>query len=811
MKILATLRRDRGFALLAIATLAIGIGACTAVFTLTDSILLRPLSYPQPSRLISIHESVPEFAGQYPVIPVNAASFAAWRERSRTLDSLALVEPDTFDLSGAGEPRQVVVDSVSASLLHVLRVAPRLGRDFTPAEDQPHANHVVILTDAFWRSQFHADPAVIGRSLDLNGAPNQIIGVLPPSFRFPQGEEFGPMIAGNASGPVQMLRPIGLDLVHPEMGSWNYGVFARLQPGAGAAQARAELQGITNALLTSTQAPIKRVDVLVTSLRDQIVGASAFGLWLLLAAVGAILLIVCLNLANLMLVRMQARSHQLAIMLALGIRRARLLREAMGEGIALALLGGAAGLGLAWWAVRAVVALAPAALPRLAEVGMHPLVLAFALLLALASGAVFSLAAALRAARTDPQTALRAGGRGLSEGRARLRARSCLIAAQAALASLLLIVAGLLASSYWHLMNVPMGFDPAGTLTAQVEWFAGGRVQRHDFYAAALDRLAALPGVTAAGLISRLPLEASGDTSVLSMPHDTRPMAQRPLAQRRIASPGYFAAMGIPLLRGRTFTPADLAAAADGKSAVPALISARAAAQIWPGRDPIGQQFTWNSDDSGPYNVVIGVVGDVRSRDLGLAPEFAAYLPYTYGNFTPVEFVLRTTSAPAALAAPLRRTLWQLQPAVAIPQVATMQAVVAASTAARRFQLWLVLGFAVCALLLAALGIYGILAYAVERRRTEIGIRMTLGAQTASLIAMVLRQGLTPVLAGLAVGVAAAEAGGRLLASLLFGVTPADPLVMAAVILLLVAVAALACALPARRATRVNPVSVLRS
>lgn len=809
MKLLIRLRRDRGFALIAIATLAIGLGACTAVFTLADSILLRPLAYPQPSQLISIHESIPEFAQQYPVIPVNAASFAAWRARSRTLESLALIEPDTFDITGVGQPRQVVVDSVSASLLHVLRVSPRLGRDFTAAEDQPQKNHVVILSDAFWRAQFHADPAVVGRSLDLNGVPNQVIGVLPPEFRFPQGEEFGPMVAGNASGPMQMLRPIGLDLVHPEMGSWNYAVFARLRPGVSLPQARAELQGITAAQLAAAKAPVRRINVLVTSLRDQIVGSSAFGLWLLLAAVGAILLIVCLNLANLTLVRMQGRAHELAIRLALGIRRRRLLREALGEGIVLALVGGAVGLLLAWWAVRAVVALAPAALPRLAEVSIHPEVVLFVLLLALASGTAFTLAAALRAARTDPQRALRAGGRGLSEGRERLRARSWLIAAQSALAALLLIIAGLLASSYWHLRNVPAGFDAHQVLTAEVEWPAASHAQRNAFYTAALEKLAALPGVRQVGLVSRLPLQASGDTDVLSMPHDTRPLAQRPLAQRRAASAGYFAALGIPLLQGRVFTAADRAAAADGKSLVPAVISRSMAAQLWPGRDPIGQQFGWN-DDSRPLDTVIGVVGDIRSRDLSLAPEFTVYQPYTWNAQSPVVFALRSSARPGALAPALRQALWSLQPAVAIPQVETMDAVIAASVAARRFELWLVLGFAVCALLLAALGMYGILAYAVQKRAAEIGIRITLGARAASLVAMIMRQGLTPVLAGLAAGVAAALAGGRLLGSLLFGVRPADPWVIAAVCLLLLLVAALACALPARRATRVNPISVLR-
>lgn len=390
-----------------------------------------------------------------------------------------------------------------------------------------------------------------------------------------------------------------------------------------------------------------------------------------------------------------------------------------------------------------------------------------------------------------------------------MRARSWLIAAQSALAALLLIVAGLLASSCWHLNNVPTGFDPGHVQTAQAEWAAGSRTQRNSFYTAALKKLAALPGVGSVGLVSRLPLQASGDTSVLAMPHDTRPMSERPLAQRRAASAGYFAAMGIPLLEGRAFTDADLAAAGERKGLTPAIISARMAGQLWPGRDPLGQQFGWNNDGN-PQDTVVGVVGDIRSRDLSLAPEFTVYQPYTLNGDTPVEFVVRgSTATPAAES--LRRALWSVQPAVAIPQVETMDAVIAASVASRRFELWLVLGFAVCALLLAALGIYGILAYAVERRAAEIGIRMTLGAQTAGLVAMVMRQGLTPVLAGLAVGVAAAVAIGKLLGSLLFGVRPADPLVIAGVSLLLLLLSALACVLPARRAARVSPITILRA
>ncbi|HUX68062.1 MAG TPA: ABC transporter permease [Terriglobales bacterium] len=805
---LRRLVRERGFAAVAILTLALGIGANTAIFSVVDGALLRPLSYPQSGQLVSLHLSIPQFAAQYPELPVNASSFFAWQQHAKTLDSVALVSPTTLDLTGAGEPRQVVAARVSSSLFRVLRQSPRLGRAFLPQENLPHRNHVVVLTDAFWRSQFHADPNVLGRTIELNGQANLVVGVMPASFRFPQGEEFGPLIADGISGPVQLFRPLGLDPAHvPPLGEFNYGAFARLLPGVRPAAVRAELEGLTANLVAAQHMPGMVLHVVVTSLRDQIVGSHRLGLWLLLAAVGVILLIVCLNLANLLLVRVHGRGHEAAIRLALGASRGRLLRETLTEGLLLSLAGGVLGVAAAYAAVRWLVASAPPGVPRLNEIHLNPAALLFAFLLALLSGVLFSLWPGLGAARTSPQAALRSGGRGASESGRRLRAREWLVGAQCALTAALLIVAGLLTASYLRLMGVHKGFATGHVLTVQAEWIAGSRLQRAAFFQQALKKLQALPGVSLAGLIDQLPTQGSGETDILSMPGDTRPMVQRPLANFRAVSPDYFAALGIPLQRGRTFTDAEMAAALPPKaSPIPAVISATAAAQLWPGQDPIGKVFL--KSDPQPQFLVVGVAGDVRSASLATPPGMMVYLPFTASVPDAVAFELRSAAAPSALAA--RATVWSVNPAAAIPQIETLGQVVAASVASRRFQMSLVLAFALCALLLAALGIYGVVAYSVARRTGEIGIRITLGAGAHDLFAMVLRQGLTPVVAGLLVGVAAALAGGRLLASLLFGVQATDPVIVLLVSLLLLAAGAIACALPARRATRIDPLAALR-
>lgn len=805
-----------GFAAVAILTLAIGIGANVAIFSVINGALLEPLSYPQPQQLISVHQSIPQFAQKYPYFPANARSYYVWRQQAQRLAAIAIFQPQTYDLTGAGEPRQVSGDDISADMFQVLEVRPLLGRAFTARDDTPNNNNVVILSNGFWQSQFQGSASVLGKTVDLDGHADQIIGVMPATFQFPYGEELGPMIGGPGGKPPEVFHPLGLNYATAgQLGEFNYGCLARLRPGVSVAQARAEMNVIEARMLQATHAEnlIPNighvvVNTVITPLRDQMVGSRALGLWLLLGAVGAILLIVCLNLANLMFVRVHGRSHEIAIRLALGASRGRLLRETVSEGVVLALIGGALGVAWAEIAVRWLVHAAPAGVPRLAEIRVNGPVLAFALLVAVGAGVLFSLWPALRAAQTNPQGALRAGGRSGTEARGGMSARAWLVGAQAALSAALLIVAGLLTASFVRLMHVNKGYQTSHVIVAEESW-NGPRAAQAALQQGTLEKLGALPGVAAAGMVDELPVDGVNDTDLLSYVHDPRPAIDRPLGAFTTVSAGYFAAMGIPILRGRTFTADEMAKALLPKQPiVAAVVSAYTAAQMWPGQNAIGQQFTL-SDPSTVFNVV-GVAGDVRINGLATPPGLQAYWPDTYRVNSDVKVVMRTADAPASLAPAIRRAIWSLQPNAVVNRVESMDAVVGTAVASRQFQMWLVLAFALCALLLAALGIYGVVAYSVARRRGELGIRLALGADGPRLFRMVLGQGLRPVGAGLIVGVAAALASGRVLASLLFEVHASDPAVIAAVCVLLLVVAAAACALPARRASRTPPASVLR-
>ncbi len=806
-----------GFAAVAILTLAVGIGANVAIFSVVNGALLQPLRYPQPQQLVSIHQSIPQFAQKYPYFPANARSYYVWSQQAKRLAAIALFRPQTYNLTGAGEPREISGMDISADMFQVLGIRPRLGRAFTAHDDTPNNNNVVILTDALWRSQFQGSPSVLGRTIDLDGHADQIIGVMPASFQLPYGDELGSMIGGVADQPPQLLHPLGMNYATESgVGQFNYGCFARLRPGVSVAQARAELDVIEVRMLQATHAETAIpnighvvINTVITPLRDQMVGSRALGLWLLLGAVGAILLIVCLNLANLMFVRIHGRGHEIAIRLALGASRGRLLRETVTEGVLLALIGGALGVAWAAAAVRWLVHAAPAGVPRLAEIRVDGSVLGFALVVAVGAGVLFSLWPALRASRTNPQAALRAGGRSGTDTRGGMHAREWLVGAQAALSAALLIVAGLLTASFVSLLHVNKGYQTDHVIVAEESW-PGPRPARAALYHAALVKLGALPGVSAVGLIDTVPVMGVNDTDLLSYVHDPRPAIDRPLAAISAVSPGYFATMGIPILRGRTFSADDMAKALLPKQPTyAAIVSAYTANQMWPHQNPVGQQYTL-SDPTEVYTVV-GVVGDVRTTGLTQPPGLQAYWPYTYRVQSGNAFVLHAAGSPASLAPAIRRAIWSLQPDAVVDHIQTMDAVVGKSVASRQFQMWLVLVFALCALLLAALGIYGVVAYSVARRRGELGIRLALGADGPRLFGMVLGQGLRPVVIGLIVGVAAALASGRLLASLLFGVHASDPTVIASVCVLLLLVAAAAGAVPAHRASRTPPVTALRS
>jgi predicted permease len=823
---LRRLRQQPFFSLLAVLTLALGLGANVAIFSVVNGALLHPLSYPAPGRLITLNVSIPQFAAKYPYFPVNAASYYAWGQRSRTLSQLALASPESWVLTAPGEtPVEIHGAGVTASMFSTLGVKPELGSDFTPAQDQPGKNNVVILTDAFWRAQFHADPGVIGRTADLNGSPVVIVGVMPPSLHFPDPSVVEGAFFGNNREGVSLFRPLGLNYAHAAdqnaVGEYNFLCIARMRPGVTRAQVRAELDVISAALIAGAKLPPDlghiRVITVAHSLQQQIVGPHALGLWLLLGAVLAVLVIVCLNLANLLLVRVHGRGQELAVRIALGAGPRRLLGETVTEGVVLALLGGALGIAAAAAALRLLVHAAPSGIPRIHEVALTAPVLIFGLVLSLLCGVLFSGWPAWRASRTDPQRALRAGGRGASDSARRLRSRSWLVAAQAALAALLLLVAGLLVASYFRLITIPAGFSPRSVTVARLDW-RGKAADRVTFYRQVLDKARAAPGVRDAGLIDVLPTRGANDNDLISHIHDTRPMVERPLCSYDSVSAGYFAAMGIPLLRGRAFTADDMIKAERAMHApkgaapapIPAVISQATAQIMWPGRNPIGRQFTRTEPGEAPFQV-IGVVADVRAFGLDRPVGLAAYLPYTYTEPSEASLILRSPQPPSRLAGEIRRLVWSVRPDSAIPSITSMDAVVNGSVAARRFQLALVLLFSFCALLLAALGIYGTVAYSVEMRSAEMALRLTLGASRGDVLRLIVRQGLVPVVVGLAAGAAAALAAGHWIAALLFGVPAADPTVFALVALVLLLTAAAACAVPAFHASRTDPAHLLRA
>lgn len=800
------LRRAPGFTAVALLILTLGLGSEVTMVAVIHGVLLQPLALRQPDRLVYIQQTLPQYAQQYPTIPVNQASFDLWRKDAKALAGLALVDPDTADLTGAGPPQQVTVYSVSPRIFSVLGVPFRLGRGFMPKEGQAGRNHVLVLTDRYWHGPLHADPAVLGKVLDLNGVPNQVVGVLPAQFEFPSGSALGPA-AGHLQQAPDMFRPLVEVAGAPVLGNFEYGVIARLRPGATIEQVRGELNGLTAGMLASAHLPVK-LQTVVTSLRDQIVGPSRRGLWLLLAAVTAVLFIVCFNLAGLLLARAQSRRHERAIRRALGASRRRLVQSAAFEVLLLALSGAAWGSLAAFAAIRAAAVAAPRAIPRLTAISVNGGVLTAAFLLAIGCAGGMLVWIILPESARAPQAGLRQCERALA-GRSQLSWRNALTAGQCALTAALLAVAGLLAVSYARLMSVPAGFQTAGRISAVVEWNAGTVSQRRDFFLSAAARLRALPGVSAVGIINSLPLTGSGDIDAISFVHDRRPATQRPVAERRYVDGAYFAAAGIPLLRGHVFTDAELQRSARNSSEIPCVVSVATAARVWPGRDSIGQRFIWNQDES-RVCTVIGVVGDVRNDRLDMPPALAAYVPVT--AYVPLQaaLILRGQGTMVSAAA-VRQAIWSLQPSATIPKIETLRAVAAASTAGRRFQLWIVLFFALSALLLATLGIYGVVSQAVTRRTRELGLRLALGATRRELFLMVLRQGLAPVAAGVVAGLIAALVLGRLLASFLFGIAASNPWILAGVAASMLAVASVACALPARRATHADPVMALRA
>ncbi|HZU27064.1 MAG TPA: ABC transporter permease [Bryobacteraceae bacterium] len=794
------LARTPGFTAVALLTLALGIGATTAIFSVVNAVLLRPLPYRDAGKLVTLLHGGTG--------PVASGNYLDWRDQNRSFDAMGAADAWGPNLTGIDHPEHLAALQVTQNLLPMLGIQPALGRLFRPGEDQPGNEHEVILSDRLWRRRFSADPAVLGRTILLDGAAYTIIGVMPREFRFP------PFWATRA----ELWAPDVLADRAQNRGGNSMRVFARLKDGVTLAEARAEMAGITARL--ERQYPGTNRDVRVTPLKENVVGNIRSPLLILLASVAFVLLIACANVAHMLLARTSDREREIAVRTALGAAKSRVIGQFLTENLLLAGLGAVTGLALAAWGIKALVKLAPGELPRIQTVSIDLPVLVFLLIVTLLTTLLFGLAPAMRAAAAEVNGALKDGGRSGSEGVRRNRVRAFLVASEFALAFMLLIGAGLMIRSFIALKAVDPGFNPHGVLSMVVSVAGSAEAQpgrRVMFYRQLLDRVRALPGVEAAGGINHLPVAGDlwGWPFIIEGRPKPRP-GESPGAVYRIVMPGYFQTMRLPLRRGREITDAD-----DSRTPGVVLINERAAATYWPGEDPLGKRISFENDkEKRPiWLTIIGVVKDARQYDWAARPDPEVYLaalqhhdfledPAAHWSY--LTLVLRTRGNPADLAAAVKRTVWSFDKNLPISEVLTMDAVVAGATAEARFEMLLLAVFAAVALLLAVVGIYGVMNYAVSRRTHEIGIRISLGASRAEVLRLVARQGMIQALAGLALGAIGALLLARLIAGILYGVRPTDPATFIVVMLVLVLAAVTAVCVPAHKASRVEPMIALR-
>jgi putative ABC transport system permease protein len=798
------LLKQPGFTLMAVLTLALGIGANTTIFSLVDAVVLRPLPFREAERLVWIWATRTDRDKAFYSIP----NFIDTRERSRAFEPLAAFANWGANLTAQGEPERLQGIRISAHAFRMLGVEAVAGRTLAAEDDAPDKPRVVMLSYALWQRRFGAERRVIGQPLTLNGDAYTIVGVLPAHFTIPNAE-------------IELAAPLRLE-VDPrrgERGSNFLRVLARLKPGVTLEQARAELATITahlreqypdeNAKLTAPN---------VLPLHTELIGSYRKALWLLLAAVGMVLLIACANLANLSLVRALARSREMAIRTALGATRHRLVRQMLTESLLLAVAGGALGVLLALNGPALLLRFSPADLPRAAQAGIDGRMLLFSLALTLLAGLVFGLAPAVRATRTDLNAELKEGGSGNLAGARSGRLQNALVVAEVALALLLLIGAGLFGKSYVRLQSVKPGFEASNLLSLRLSLppASYGKAEAvRVFYDKLAVRLSDLPGVEAVGAASLLPLSgtiARTEFTLAGRPPATA--AETPAAQDRWVSPGYFHTMQIPLVRGREFTEAD-----HERAAGVVVIDEVLAQRYWPQGDPLGAHLLldYGTGEKPRAFEIIGVAGSVKHVGLNEEPTATLYGPLAQippsvvtARAANLSIVVRRAQASPTVAASVRRELQAVDPQVPASNVRMMSQYLAAALAGQRFNLLLLGVFAGAALLLATLGIYGVMAYAVTRRTREIGLRLALGAPPRAALKLVTGQGLRLALLGVGLGLVAAFALTRLLSSLLYGVSATDPATFASVALLLVGVAGLACYLPARRAARVDPLAALR-
>jgi predicted permease len=766
-------------------------------------VLLRPLAYPEAERLHAVHEVVPKFAHIAPLVPVNAMHFAEWRRSSRSFDRMALVSGGSMTLTG-DEPERIAVARVSPALFPMLGVQPALGRTLRSDEDTPGRDGVVLIDHQVWQRRYGGSRDILGRKVVLDGKPHEIVGVLPADFRFPKLSDLYAMTV--SEDRPQIWRPFA---VRPEeltpIGDFNYACIVSVRPEVTTAQAADELNAVQARITESLPERVELRAALVP-LQQQITGRAQASLYVLLSAVAVVLLVGCVNIANLLLARVTGRRREIAIRTSVGASASRLVRQLLAETLLLSTLGGVLGVALAYVVVEIIRQAAPVDLPRLDEVGVDGRVLLFTMGLTVATGLLSGLLPAWRFARTDPHEAMQTSTRGAGDSVKSKRIRTTLVAAEVALSALCLGVGGLLLHSFIELLRVDPGFERQRVVTVDLQLPTtryADEQHRVAFIRTVLDRVGALPGVAGVGVVNQLPLGGEGGNNLVAPEGFSGQVSDRPIADMRQVNEEYFKTIGIPLMSGRVFDDAD------GDHPV-AVVSALTADRLWPGRDPVGRRMIVGDAKTADITVV-GVVGDVHGVSLDKAPSLTVYVPYWQRFYRHPSIVVRTSGEPAPVSNAVRGVLRQVDPQIPIPAFQTMEERVAASVGHRRFQVRLVLMFGLAAALLASLGIYGVVSYSVAQRTGELGIRMALGAAPSRIRALVLGQSLRPVVIGLVVGLAASIGGGRLVSSLLFGVGPLDPPTLAGVAAVLCTVAIAATVAPVRRATRVDPVVALRN
>jgi putative ABC transport system permease protein len=793
---LRQLRRSPAFTFATVACLALGIGANTAIFTVINAVLVRPLPYPDPERLVMVWESN---AGRHrdrnTVAPAN---YLDWKADNQVFERMVAVYDTRMSLTGVGEPVELPVQLATADLFPLLGLRPILGRTYTTEEDAPGGAPVVVLSHGLWQRRFGGARDVVGRTISLDGNPTTVIGVLAEGAR----------IVGLPQAP-DLWVPLALDPAHDyRHGAGRYLLaIARLKPGTSRDQAQAAMATIAARLEERYPDFNHGWSVNLVPIAEQFTGPLRRPLLLLGGVVGLVLLIACANAANLQLARATARRQETAVRAALGASRSRMARQFLAESVVLALAGGLGGILLALWLTEALASQAAANISRLSEIQVDPATLGFTLVLSLVTGIVFGLIPAIQAGRLDLHDALKEGGRGASGGGT--RTRGALVAGQVALSLVLLIGAGLLLKSFARLQQVDLGFEPEGVLTARVtlpEARYAEPAQQAAFFDALLAKTRALPGVRSAGAINWLPL--SGLRSATRFWLEGAPMpalGEQPGTDVSAVDPGYFRTMGIPLLEGRPLEPAD---APSRSRAV--VVSRTFVERYLPDGAPLGRRILMPWGDT-LVGTIVGVVADVKHTGVDSAANPATYWAAAQFPWSSMTLVIRSDGDPARLAAGLAAQVHALDPQLALADVRPLDSYLGDALARRRFSMTLLAGFAALALVLTAVGLYGVMAYTVVQRTRELGIRLALGASSASVLRGVLRRGLTLVAAGIVVGVAGAIAFTRLLGALLYDVRPTDPAVFAAIIALLAVVGLVASYLPARRATRVDPVIALRS